>query len=75
MGRHRIHTDNAARQRAYRERLKAAGLGSFNSGLAATPARQGAGVTSAQRAMHERVARTVRQIDPSIDTSAVDGAR
>lgn len=61
MGRSRIHVDNAARQRAYRQRL------------AATQARQGAGVTSAQRAMHARVAATVRKIDPSIDTSAVDG--
>lgn len=59
MGRSRIHKDNAARQRAYRQRL------------AATQARQGASVTSAQRAMTERVAKTVERLAPEIDTSAL----
>ena len=68
MGRHRVHRDNAARQKAYRERLKAAGLGSFEAGLAATPT---AGVPTATRDMHARVANAVRAVAPEIDTSAL----
>jgi hypothetical protein len=59
MGRHRIHKDNAARQRAYRAREAAA--------KALAPA----GTTGAHRAMTARVAKTVERIDSTIDTSAL----
>jgi len=66
VGRHRVHVDNAARQKAYRKRLAAKGLGSFSAAEGA-PARG----TDAQRSMNERVLATVKSLAPEIDTSAL----
>ena len=63
MPRPRIHKDNAARQAAYRKRLA--------DSQAATPAPRAATTADADRLA--RVRNAVQRIDPSIDTSALEG--